>query len=272
MNNEKEFINLINYIDRELPFKSTYYEEKYLKRRIRSRMRRKRLDSFLEYKKILKKNKEERKELLNTFSINVTEFFRNNEVWDKINYLIKKLFDKKKRRSAWSAGCADGREPYSLAILLKKNKKETNNLSKPKVLATDIDEGALEHAKKGIYKESKTDDVSNQLSYLKNYEKYLEKITDNKYRVKKEIRDLTSFEKHDLIKDSAKENEFDLVMCRNLLIYLDSEYKLPIFTTLIKSLKKDGYLVIGKTESLPRKIKQEVETISRKLRIYQKKN
>ncbi|MFB6077198.1 MAG: CheR family methyltransferase, partial [Candidatus Nanohaloarchaea archaeon] len=87
--------------------------------------------------------------------------------------------------------------------------------------------------------------------------------------VRDQVQDLVTFEQHDLIRGEAKEN-FDLVLCRNLLIYIDSEYKLPIFNTIRGSLREGGYLMIGMTETLPAECRDDFEPVTKQKRIYRR--
>ncbi|OUJ18208.1 Methylase of chemotaxis methyl-accepting protein [Methanonatronarchaeum thermophilum] len=263
----KDFNQLINYIERKLSFHGTYYEKKYLKRRIRSRMKRTKTDSYSEYLQKLKKDQNEQKELLDTLKVNVTKFFRNKDVWSEIDTIIQELMEEKRRPKMWSAACSDGREAYSLAMLYLKNNGSslTNNI----VTGTDIDEKALKKAKKGVYKSSRTVDIEKQLSYLKNHNEYIENDGQT-YKIKQKIKKLCNFQHKDLIADKINK-KFDLILCRNVFIYVSNDYKMPIFKSLQQALNPGGYLIIGKTETMPYKLRKDFKTINRRLRIHQKK-
>ncbi|RZN61663.1 protein-glutamate O-methyltransferase CheR [Methanonatronarchaeum sp. AMET6-2] len=262
-----DFDKLINYIERNLSFHGTYYEKKYLKRRIRSRMKRSDSNSYREYLSKLKNDKKEQKELLDTLKVNVTKFFRNKDVWSEIDDIINNLVEEKSRPKMWSAACSDGREAYSLAMIYMENNGST--LSNNVVTATDIDDKALEKARKGIYKASRTVDIKKELSYLDNYNEYIDE-NENTYKVKDKVKNLCKFKHKDLIADKIN-RQFDLILCRNVFIYVSNEYKMPIFKSLKKALKPGGYLIIGKTETMPYELRPEFETINRRLRIHRKK-
>ncbi|WGI17822.1 protein-glutamate O-methyltransferase CheR [Methanonatronarchaeum sp. AMET-Sl] len=262
-----DFNKLINHIERKLSFHGTYYEEKYLKRRIRSRMKRTDTETYNNYLKKLKKDQQEQKELLDTLKVNVTKFFRNKDVWQEIDEIIKKLIEEKRRPKLWSAACSDGREAYSLAMLYLEN--NGSKLRKNIVTGTDIDDKALKKARKGIYKSSRTVDIERQLSYLDNYKKYID-VNKQTYKAKPKIKKLCKFQHKDLIADQINK-KFDLILCRNVFIYVSNDYKIPIFKNLKKALNPGGYLIIGKTETMPYKLRSEFKTINRRLRIHRKK-
>ncbi|MFB6131985.1 MAG: protein-glutamate O-methyltransferase CheR [Halanaeroarchaeum sp.] len=261
------FDDLLTYIETETTFASSYYDESYLDRRISARMRRTRSDSYGDYLELLREDPDEREELLDTLSVNVTGFFRDEKVWAALRSVLEDLAAEKRTVSIWSAACADGREPYSLAMLALDTGLGARDVD---ILATDIDENALERARQGVYTSTRTTDLDEQLSFLDSPEAFVESDGEQ-VAIREDVRDLVTFDRHDLITGDPKSG-FDLVLCRNVCIYVDTEYKRPILETVSRSLADGGYLVLGQTETLPPDIKRRFEPADPKLRIYREKD
>ncbi|AQL43086.1 chemotaxis protein CheR [Halorientalis sp. IM1011] len=260
------FDDLLGYIQRDVGFETGFYNDAYLDRRITARMRRTGADSYEEYQRQLIDDGGEQAQLLDSLSINVTGFFRNPEAWSGIRDVLRRLTDERRTVRAWSAPCADGREPYSLAMLaLDDPEIDERRLS---VLGTDISDDSLNVAREGVYETSQTTDIGDELAPLADSTGYVEQDGD-RFQVKDRVKDLVEFENHDLIRGDPK-HDFDLVLCRNLLIYIDSEYKVPIFETIEGSLRGDGFLVIGMTETLPYECRDTFEPFDKRNRIYRK--
>jgi len=260
------FGDLLAFIESELDFESGYYNDAYLDRRITARMRRTGTDSFAEYETLLERDDEERVALLDSLSINVTGFFRNPEAWESLRPILRELSDGRGTARLWSAPCADGREPYSLAMLALDDPDVAHD--RLTVLGTDINRDTLAAAREGVYEASTTTDIESELAPLRNYEDYVDRDGDT-FRVKERVRDLVTFERHDLIRGPEK-RAFDLVCCRNLLIYIDPEYKVPIFETIRGSLRENGYLMIGMTETLPAECRDAFDPVDKQHRIYRR--
>lgn len=260
------FDALLRYVEDELDFATSYYDDSYLDRRVSSRMRRTEADDHAEYHALLQNDESEQEALLDAFSVNVTSFFRNPEVWAELRSVLRSLTADRRRVRLWSAACSDGREPYSLAMLALDDPEIDE--SAVEITATDIDREILAAARKGVYRSTRTTDVAEQLAPLDDSERYVER-DDRRFEVADEVKDLVSFERHDLINGDPKSN-FDLVVCRNLFIYIDAEHKLPMLETVSKSLRDGGYLAVGKTETLPETLKPAFDPVTRRLRIYRK--
>ncbi|MFB6134333.1 MAG: protein-glutamate O-methyltransferase CheR [Halanaeroarchaeum sp.] len=258
-----EFAALKTFIEDETTFASSYYYESYLDRRISARMRRTDTESYGEYLDVLRDSPEERAALLDTLSVNVTSFFRDEKVWRELETILPTLVEDRQQLSIWSAACADGREPYSLAMLALDAGLSSRKID---ILATDIDENALDRARQGVYRSTRTTALGEELSFLEDPHRYVDQDGDT-FAMADELRDLIRFERHDLITDDPKSG-FDLVLCRNVCIYLDTEYKRPILETVSRSLASGSYLVLGQTETLPPDIKERFEPADPRLRIY----
>ena len=267
MSGENGFDAVTRFVEENLEFATSHYNDSYLQRRIKSRMRRTESDGYLSYLRLLKSDADEHAKLLDSLSINVTGFFRNPGVWDGIREALRTLDDEHDAVRIWSAGCADGREPYSLAMLALSDPEI--DASKVSIVGTDINERALALAQHGIYESNHTSDIDEQLKYLSHYGSLVER-DDERFRVTEDVRRQVSFEKHDLIRDEVV-RRYEMVVCRNLFIYIDPEYKAPVIENILEGLRPKGYLVIGKAETLPPTAAEKFEIVDSRKRIYRRK-
>lgn len=258
------FETLLAYVEEELGFATSHYNDSYLDRRISARMRRTGAESYREYLEVLEDDPGEPEALLDSMSINVTGFFRNPEVWAGIGELLAELSADGGRLRIWSAACADGREAYSLSMLAHDDDRIDEE--RVEILATDVHEGAIETARRGVYEASRTVDVGEQLAFLDEPDRYVER-SGNRFRVRDGPRRPVSFERHDLITDPPKSG-FDVVVCRNLFIYIDNAYKESILRTIAASFRPGGHLVIGKAETIPPALAPAFDVRESRLRIY----
>lgn len=245
-------MTLLSYVKSDLGLSA--YKDSYLMRRLRARMVRKGVETEKDYLNILKKDKKELKALKDSLSINVTSFFRNPEVWDRLKELLREVKDKEIK--VWSAACADGREPYSLAIISKQTGIEM------KIIATDINNDALQKGREGVFF-----NIDEELYYLKDANRYFN-ASDSRYAVKPFLQKNVEFCYHDIINSSPPANDFDLVLCRNFLIYIEPQNKYIVSEHLADSMKKGAILVLGKTETLP--IEKKFESVDRVNKIFRR--
>ncbi|MXV64000.1 chemotaxis protein CheR [Natronorubrum sp. JWXQ-INN-674] len=261
---DDSFDDLLAFVEAELAFATSHYNDSYLDRRVSSRMRRTQNETYADYFELLREDADEQQALLEALSINVTGFFRNPDVWEGIREVLQRLTAADETVRVWSAACADGREPYSVSMLAHDD--PDIDASALEILGTDISEPALETARRGVYEESRTVDFDDQLEFLDDYSTYVDR-DDRIYRIADDVKTPVSFERHDLINDDPKSG-FDLVICRNLFIYIDNEYKRSMLQTIAQSLHRDGYLVIGKAETIPPNLKSAFAVHDARLRIY----
>ncbi|WP_435097431.1 CheR family methyltransferase [Halorubrum sp. N11] len=263
---ETPFEGVLRQIDDTVPFEPGYYNESYLDRRITARMRRRDTESHAEYERLLREDDDEREALMDALTINVTEFFRNPEMWDVLRDVLREKTAEKRRVRVWSAPSADGREPYSVAMLACDDPEIDE--SRVEVLGSDISEEALENARDGVYHTTRTTDIEAELEPLSTPDRYVEHDGDT-FRVRPEVQRLVTFETHDLISDGARD-PFDVVLCRNLLIYIDIDHKGALFDTLEASLADDGVLVLGMTESIPPDRSDRYDSIDKRRRVFRR--
>ncbi|WP_291580742.1 CheR family methyltransferase [Clostridium sp. UBA6640] len=234
-----DFKPLEQWVLRELGIDLTAYKSNQLQRRISSLMSRVGVNTIEEYIRILKTDLTQRQKFIDYLTINVTEFFRNPEIFDEFEKIIKKHLDYKKPLKIWSAACSIGAEPYSLAMMLNEIAPNINH----KIIATDIDNTILDKAKKGEYSEQEVKTIPKTLM-----NKYFQKEGNN-YLINNNIKRMVSFKRHDLILDNY-DNNFDVIVCRNVVIYFNQDVKDKIYDKFSKSLKKGGILFVGATESI----------------------
>lgn len=228
------------WIHRELGINLSAYKPEQLHRRIKSLMSRIGVETLEEYTQLIKRDEEQKQRFLDFITINVTEFFRNPELFNELEeVLAKEILPKNNNLKIWSAACSIGCEPYTLAIILDRISKGRNH----KILATDIDNTILTKAKNGEYTQSEVKNVKDQ--DLRNYFTQ----NDNKYYINDKIKSMVTLKKHDLILGNY-EKDFDLIVCRNVVIYFNNDVKNEIYKKFSESLKTGGLLFVGATESI----------------------
>lgn len=199
-----------------------------------------------EYIKFIDSNEQELKILYQSFLIGVTDFFRDEKVFNYIKTsLLPQLVENKDDNTSlriWIPGCSTGQEVYSYAILFFEALKHIHKKMNVKILATDITESGLEYGSAGEYTIDEVENVP--MPYLN---EYFEKAGGH-YKVKQSLRKRIVFIKHDIIKDLPF-TKIDLISCRNLMIYLKSEIQGKIIQNFYKSLNEGGLLILGQSET-----------------------
>lgn len=218
----------------------TLYKEKQMKRRIDALIKKNNIDTYKDYVHALKDNKEMFKEFINYLTINVSEFYRNPDQWAVLEReIFPLLLGKNKKINIWSSACSTGDEPYTLVMVLNK----LLPLSSIKILATDIDMGALEKAQNGVYTSKSIENLPGEMK-----EKYFTVIGDS-YKIKDEVKNCVEFKQFNLLRDPYPTG-MDLIVCRNVLIYFTEEAKSDIYKKFNMSLNPQGILFVGSTEQL----------------------
>ena len=235
-----DFNDFHKWVHRELGINLTAYKPEQLNRRISTLMGRIGVNSLDEYTKLIKSDENQRLKFLDYITINVTEFFRNPELFVELEELIRQqLRQNGNQLKIWSAACSIGCEPYSIAIILKR----INAMCRSKIIATDIDNTILEKAKLGEYSEAEVKNITEA-----DLNKYFNK-NNNIYAIDQSIKSMVTLKKHDLI-EGEYEKDFDLILCRNVVIYFNNEIKKVIYKKFCDSLKRGGLLFVGATESI----------------------
>jgi chemotaxis protein methyltransferase CheR len=225
-------------------YKLTYldincYKVQQMRRRLESYVARNNSPTVAAFCSELEKKPEKLRALMDYIAINVTEYFRDAKQFGLLeNIVLPELLKNNERLNIWSAACSGGHEPYSVAILLE----EKSTLYKHKIVATDIDQSALEQAGNGgPYLQHEIKNVEPIL-----LEKYFTKV-DDQYWVKKDIKDRVEFKIHNLLYDPY-ETDFDLIVCRNVIIYFSAEVREKLFRKFYEALNPNGVLFLGGSE------------------------
>ena len=261
---EKVFILLRN----ETGCNFSDYKSSTVIRRIEKRMALNQITKLENYIKHLQKNRSEIQKLFKELLIGVTSFFRDKEAFDGLQQrVIPEIIENKKDGDTiriWVPGCSTGEEAYSLAILFDEAIRKQTKVLKIQIFASDLDENAINFARQGVYPETISADVS-----AERLRHYFQAET-NTYRIKKEIRDQIIFAQHNLIKDPPF-SKLDMVSCRNLLIYLNTEAQRKVFAIFHYALNPMGVLFLGNSESLGEYANM-FDTVDRKYKIFKFKD
>lgn len=218
------------------------YKERQMKRRIDALISKNRFKGYDDYVAAIKKDAALLEEFVNYLTINVSEFYRNPEQWKVLeNEIIPELIKASgKNLKIWSAACSTGDEPYSLAMVLSKFMP----LANIHIMATDIDKQVIEKAKVGLYS-------SKSLAGLpKEYkDKFFTDVGGNAFQINNDIKKCVQFKQHNLLKDSYPTG-YDLIVCRNVLIYFTEEAKEEVYSKFNGALRVGGMLFVGSTEQI----------------------
>ncbi|MFC1614375.1 CheR family methyltransferase [Gemmatimonadota bacterium] len=250
------------------------YRRSMLERRLCARMAQLQLNDSKAYLEQLRSDPAEYTHLVDCILINVSSFFRNPLVFEIIaQSILPSIIERKRIEGSnelrvWCAGCAEGEEAYSIAILTHQVLEREERDWIPYIFATDMDSDALRQAEKAIFPRASLENT--KLGILDKY------FTNqgNFYEVRPFIRKMVRFSQCDLTSPKTVApaesvfGTFDLVLCRNVLIYFTREVQERIFTKLYKSLAKDGYLILGEAEALDREIQSVFRTIDSLNRIF----
>ncbi len=223
------------------------YKKGTLMRRIQRRMRVVQVDTLSDYADRLLAESAEAEELFNDLLISVTQFFRERPAFDTLERLVLPLIfaghDIDSHVRIWVPGCATGEEAYTIAMLAAEQMQKMESPPKVQIFASDIDEHALETARAGKYPETIEAQVPPE--YLRKYFTF----EGNSYAVVKELREMCLFSVHNLIKDPPF-SSLDLISCRNLLIYFESDLQKRLARLFHYALRPGGYLMLGPSENV----------------------
>ena len=254
-------------IKRDVGFFCEGYKEQCLRRRIAVRMRARGMHSYADYAQLLLGDAEEYSKLRDVVTINVSKFYRNPEVWRVLDKdVLPGLFGMKRSVRIWSAGCAGGEEPYTMAMALReyaiRNGLESE-LTRFNVLGTDIDRESLENAQRGEYSPFAFTDIPKDIR-----ERWFE--SPEFTRVKREIKSSVHFETRDLITGDYGEG-YQLIMCRNVIIYFERAIQELLFAKFHQALAPGGILMLGKVETIFGKATALFKPIAQKERVFIKR-
>ncbi|GAB3687416.1 hypothetical protein GCM10027592_00920 [Spirosoma flavus] len=239
--------SIIQILRRATGVDFTHYKVTTIRRRIIRRTLLYKLESLRDYANYLRQHPEEAGLLYDDLLINVTTFFRDAETMDYLQkLLLPQLIREKPPQDAlriWVPACSTGQEAYSLAMLLLEVLGDRAISRTIQIFATDLSESAVAKARLGSYTRGEIMDVSAQ-----RLQRFFTKVDDH-YRINKSVRDLCVFAPHNMLKDPPF-SRIDLVSCRNLLIYLDTTLQRKAIVTFHYALSPNGYLILGKSETV----------------------
>ncbi|MCW3999159.1 MAG: protein-glutamate O-methyltransferase CheR [Candidatus Bathyarchaeota archaeon] len=241
------------------------YRDEYLRRRFEIRLRVTGCVSFGRYITYLRHHPEEYACLLNDLTVNFTSFFRDSDVYDYLEKkILPELLSKGKPVRIWSAGCASGEEPYSLAMLIHRvlGGKVTGGAAS--IYASDIDADALSKAKRGVYSTRQLGGVDAAC-----LERFFKPEGEGFFEVRDEVKSLIRFGKFDLMQKPLQMN-LDLILCRNVMIYFSRERQQQVHMNFFHALREGGYFITGKSEILQGQPAQVFSVVEPVVRLYQK--
>jgi len=221
------------------------YKKPTILRRIEKRMNLSNITNLNHYYHYLVNNDSETQKLARECMINVTNFFRDTEAWQIIsNKVIPAIFQNKQDTvRIWSAGCSSGEEPYTLAIVIEEYLAKKNLDTPYKIFASDVDRASLAKAANGYYDRNEMRGVPEPFLH-----RYFDE-RDNHFQIKKSIREKIVFATHNAIKDPPF-IRLDLVLCRNLLIYLKPHIQKKLLLSFQFALNPNSYMFLGSSENL----------------------
>ncbi|MCA1075517.1 PAS domain-containing protein [Clostridium bowmanii] len=262
------FDNIIALLRSHTGHDFSSYKKNTIQRRIERCMGIHKIDDIAAYVRFLKNNPQELNLLFKEFLIGVTSFFREPLEWKLLeDKVIPALLAQRSPTDTvriWTSGCSTGEEAYSLAIVFKDvmdKLKSPDNFS-IQIFATDLDNEAIDKAREGIFPLSISKDMSTE-----RLTRYFAKV-DRGYQVNKEIRDMVIFAQQNLIKDPPF-TKVDVMICRNLLIYLTPEIQKKLIPLFHYSLNSGGFLFLGSAESVGN-FTELFKPLDLKSRIYQR--
>jgi len=282
--NEEEIINYINLLDKnitlstcieyllEMIFKKydydfRLYHRDMVSRRLKVFMIKHEIKNIKDTVAIILFNKSAFKAFFLDVSINVTELFRKPKSFKQMTEFLNKNYKNTHSIKIWSAGCSSGKEPYSMAILLDK----LNLLEKSIIYATDFNSVVLQEAENAIYSnESYLTAKKNfsEIFFESSLDDYLLK-NNNFITIDEKIKEKVLFFQHNLVLDSSF-NEFDIIICKNVIIYFNYKLQQKVFKLFYDSLKFGGYLVLGESEQIHSLFIDKFEKCSEDCKIFKK--
>jgi chemotaxis methyl-accepting protein methylase len=259
---EPDFRRVADLLRRRRGLDITRYKASCVTRRVWTRVRALGLESLGAYADHLTRHPEETDELMSAVTINVTEFFRNPTLYRVLEErVLPELLESGPGHTlrVWCPGCSTGEEVYSLALLV--HRLTAGRPRRAVILGTDIDRKALETAERGVYAPSRLEAVPEA------ERRALFRAEGEELAVGTALRRLCRFQRANLLRDEPP-RPTDLVVCRNLLIFLDTEEQERVFETFHRVLPEGGYLVLGAVERVSRRAARWFEPVDPRERIY----
>lgn len=256
---------LMEKVYRERGFDFRGYKESTLTRRLGRRLRARGVQTYIDYARILDNDQTEYDRLFMDLTINVTNFFRDVVAFKALEEVVLPALITKGETNIriWSAGCATGEEPYSIAILLMECLDWESGPREVSILATDIDTKALQRAREGFFTTKEVEGI--RPAWLGRY--FIPE--GGGFCVKPALKQLVIFEEHNLVSDPPYSG-LDLIVCRNVLIYLNPMPQAQMIKGFYSALKQGGFLLLGKSEVPVGETRTLFNCIDKKAKLYQK--
>lgn len=265
---EEELQGIIRYVRSRTGHDFSMYKNSTIRRRIERRMNVHGLKKPHEYLNYLHENRQEAQMLFSELLISVTSFFRDSEAFEALqNKYLPELFNSRPDNyefRVWVPGCATGEEAYSVAILLDEVRQMLRKPFTIRIFGTDLDDQAIQRARSGIYPASISVDVSRQ-----RLEYYFIRDGDDAFQVRKDIREMLIFAQQNMLSDPPF-MRLDLLVCRNVLIYLQNDLQKLLLPTFHYALNPEGLLFLGSSESVGT-YSELFETLDVRWKIYRRK-
>ena len=243
------------------------YKDRCLRRRIAVRMRARGVHTFDDYGRLLDQDAHEYDLLVDALTINVTKFFRNVETWRALEPRLAELWTARRGEvRVWSAGCASGEEPYTVAVALAETARRLDQetlLPRARIDASDIDRTSLERTRAAEYPEAAFTEMPVEL-----VRRYF--TVEPPRQPLPALQRIVRVVKHDLTSEPAPAPPYDLVVCRNVVIYFDRPMQERLFTLFADVLAPGGVLLLGKVETLFGAARQRLVLEEPRERIYRK--
>ncbi|MEK6531875.1 MAG: protein-glutamate O-methyltransferase CheR [Deltaproteobacteria bacterium] len=239
------------------------YKRSTIFRRLQKRLNALNVSTYGEYSSILEANPSEYQTLFSNLTVRVSEFFREPPAFSFLENILQESFSAEEPIKAWSCGCANGEEAYSLAIILS-NFLDAGAFMASKVFATDIDHGAVEQSRLAIYRDESLSNVEphiKEMCFLR---------THGQYKVKYNIRNIVKFGVLDIVTGSPI-GRVQVLLCRNLFIYFNKGLQDAVFAKLDYSLMPGGILLLGRAELIPQCFSSGYTLLNKPFNIYRKK-
>jgi chemotaxis protein methyltransferase CheR len=251
---DNEFNRLSSYIFDQSGIKLPPVKKIMLQSRLQKRLRQLNITSFKEYADYVFSDEGQKNEIihmLDVVSTNKTDFFREPVHFDFLNSnVLPEFYEKNQTKNfkVWSAGCSSGEEPYTIAITLN-DFKQKNNQFNYSIIGTDISTQILQKAALAVYKDDRIANIPLEMK-RKYFLRSRDKVRRN-VRVIRDLRSKVSYSRLNFMDDTYNVSEnFDVIFCRNVLIYFNRETQEKVINKLCRNLKTDGYLFIGHSESI----------------------
>ncbi|HET7601425.1 MAG TPA: protein-glutamate O-methyltransferase CheR [Gemmatimonadales bacterium] len=264
------FARLLGSVSSAVGLTLDAYKDKCIRRRVAVRMRACGARTYDEYRDLVGRTPGELDRLRDALTINVTRFYRNPDAWQALatKFLPALWSAHEGRLLAWSAGCASGDEPYTMAMLIAERCRLAGHpdwLGRATVHATDVDRVSLERARAGRYRQEAFQDLPLPLR-----ERYTE-LAGEERAVVPAIRDRVVVSELDLSSGRTPATRYQLVVCRNVVIYFDRPLQERLFLLFAQHLSNDGLLVLGKVETLLGPARDLMELVDVRERIYRRR-